>query len=177
VLLDDQALYTCVAKNEFGQQERSTQLVVTGLVTPVLAHVPPELQLIEGQDLRINCIVLMGTPKPTLQWFKDGLPLQETPSMTIQGDGSLLLIGGDPDFEGHYACQALNAAGNASIRVNVELIRKPVIKSDLVPKSLAAKTGEQLDIPCPVEAVPKPKVIWTLDDHPIDVESPEFTLM
>ncbi|KAH7700682.1 CBR-HIM-4 protein, partial [Aphelenchoides avenae] len=84
VLLEDQAGYTCTAKNEFGQQERSTHLVVTGLVTPVLAHAPAKLHLIKGQDLRINCIVLKGTPKPTLRWYKDGRPLQETRSMTVR---------------------------------------------------------------------------------------------
>ncbi|KAH7706510.1 CBR-HIM-4 protein [Aphelenchoides avenae] len=84
VLLEDQALYSCIAKNEFGQAERATQLIVTGLVTPVLAHAPAKLQMIEGQDLRINCIVLKGTPKPTLKWSKGGLPLRETRSMTVR---------------------------------------------------------------------------------------------
>ncbi|KAH7693094.1 hypothetical protein AAVH_39876, partial [Aphelenchoides avenae] len=49
----------------------------------------------------------------------------------IQGDGSLLLIGGDPAFKGHYACVAHNAAGKDVIRVNVELIPADCFRSDL----------------------------------------------
>uniref|UniRef100_A0A915CRG9 Ig-like domain-containing protein n=1 Tax=Ditylenchus dipsaci TaxID=166011 RepID=A0A915CRG9_9BILA len=40
VQLEDQARYSCVAKNSFGDQQRQTLLTVTGLVSPILAHVP-----------------------------------------------------------------------------------------------------------------------------------------
>ena len=58
--------------------------MVTGLVSPVLGHVPPEEQLIEGDDLRLSCIVVLGTPKPTIQWYKDGVPVQESHNLAVR---------------------------------------------------------------------------------------------
>lgn len=36
------------------------------------------MQVIEDRELRINCILLMGNPKPQIQWLKNGLKLIET---------------------------------------------------------------------------------------------------
>lgn len=36
------------------------------------------MQVIENRELRINCIVLMGNPKPTIQWLKNGKLLNES---------------------------------------------------------------------------------------------------
>jgi hypothetical protein len=55
----------------------------------VLAYVPPEMNLVEGQDLRLNCIVLMGVPRPTTGWRKDGLPLQPIGNRSIQVQKSI----------------------------------------------------------------------------------------
>lgn len=81
--MEDQTRFTCIARNEYGQQSKTTTVMVTGLISPVLGHVPPEEQLIEGEDLRLSCIVVLGTPKPTIQWFKDGEPLQQSPTVTV----------------------------------------------------------------------------------------------
>lgn len=45
-------------------------------MSPVLAASPTDMDLIEGQDLILNCIVLMGTPKPITKWYKDGVEIE-----------------------------------------------------------------------------------------------------
>lgn len=35
------------------------------------------MQVIEGRELRINCILLMGNPKPQIHWLKNGHKLIE----------------------------------------------------------------------------------------------------
>ena len=35
------------------------------------------MTLVEGHDVRINCIVLMGVPQPRIFWTKDGKPKQD----------------------------------------------------------------------------------------------------
>jgi hypothetical protein len=55
-------------------------------VSPVLGHISPEQQLIEGEQMRLPCIVIVGTPKPVLVWTKNGLPVQA-------GDGSIEVRG------------------------------------------------------------------------------------
>lgn len=47
------------------------------LVSPVLAPTLTEMDLIEGNDLIISCIVLMGNPKPTTKWYKNGVEIDQ----------------------------------------------------------------------------------------------------
>ncbi|RCN28810.1 immunoglobulin I-set domain protein, partial [Ancylostoma caninum] len=81
--LEDQTRFTCIAKNEYGQQSKTTMVMIIGLVSPVLGHVPPEEQLIEGEDLRLSCVVVLGTPKPDIKWFKDGVPVEPSSSIIV----------------------------------------------------------------------------------------------
>lgn len=60
------------------------------LVSPVLGHVLPEEQLIEGEDLRLSCVVVVGTPKPTIRWYKDGKELEQTDSIIVMSFPTLV---------------------------------------------------------------------------------------
>ncbi|VDM47645.1 unnamed protein product [Toxocara canis] len=174
---DDQDRYTCTAKNIFGQQDKTTMLMVTGLISPVLGHVPPEEQLVEGKDLRLSCVVVLGTPKPTLKWFKDGLPLQPSDTVIIEGGGSgVLLRRGNPRDEGRYTCAAISPAGNATLNVNVQLIRKPIIEDTGV-QDFVVSLGESIDIPCKVSGKPPPKITWSLDGKPLAAIGHEYTVL
>lgn len=137
-------------KQEYGLHN----ILLISLVSPVLGHVSPEEQVVEGQSLRLSCVVVLGTPKPTLMWLKDNRPVANghnvqvtgtrgflhhnystfvstlsTPLKTfqIQGEGSGLMIHRmETSDEGRYTCVATNAAGNATINVNVNVISKKV---------------------------------------------------
>lgn len=50
----------------------------------MLGHAPPEEQIIEGESLRLSCIVVLGTPKPILQWYKDAVPVQASDSIMVR---------------------------------------------------------------------------------------------
>lgn len=52
-------------------------------MSPVLGHTPPEEKLSEGEELRLSCIAVLGTPKPTLKWYKDGKPIQSSAYVTV----------------------------------------------------------------------------------------------
>lgn len=56
---------------------------ITVSVSPILGHVPPEEKLLEGGEVRLSCIPVLGTPKPTLKWYKDGKPLQSSTYVTV----------------------------------------------------------------------------------------------
>lgn len=98
-------------------------------MSPILAPSPTEIDLIEGQNLILNCIVLMGTPKPLTKWYKNGVEISKfSEHMEVQEDGSLILRGGSVDQQGLYSCKAENVAGNASLDVHVRLISEFKIK-------------------------------------------------
>ncbi|EJD76713.1 CBR-HIM-4 protein [Loa loa] len=177
VQVDDQDRYTCTAENIFGRQDKTTVLLVTGLVSPVLGHVPPEGKLIEGEELRLSCIAVLGTPKPTLKWYKDGKPLRSSAYVTIESGGSILLLRkGRPQDEGRYTCVATNSAGNASLNVNVELIKKPNIEKNDALK-YTTSTGKALEIPCRATGKPQPKVVWSINSKPISSSDQEYEIL
>ncbi|KIH59141.1 immunoglobulin I-set domain protein, partial [Ancylostoma duodenale] len=177
--LEDQTRFTCIAKNEYGQQSKTTMVMIIGLVSPVLGHVPPEEQLIEGEDLRLSCVVVLGTPKPDIKWFKDGVPVEPSSSVIIEGGGSsLLLRNGNPADEGRYTCAAISPAGNATLNVNVQLIKKPefIVDEHEPPAELSVREGQSMELPCRVRGTPTPAVTWSLDGRPISVNSKDYTI-
>ncbi|VDK83743.1 unnamed protein product, partial [Litomosoides sigmodontis] len=177
VQTDDQDRYTCTAENTFGRQDKATVLLVTGLVSPILGHVSPEEKLEEDGEVRLSCIPVLGTPKPTLKWYKDGKPLHSSTSVTVKSGGSILLLHkGRPQHEGQYTCVATNAAGNASLNVNVEFIKKPYIKQNDALQHTTT-TGEKLEIPCYTTGKPQPKVIWTINGKPISSDGQEYEIL
>lgn len=56
------------------------------------------------------------------RFFKDGKPLSQSESALLMPDGSLLLRNGTERSKGRYSCRATNAAGTASLDVDVQLI-------------------------------------------------------
>ena len=73
VQLEDQQIFTCVAHNEFGEQRKHMQVIVTGLLSPVLmAPKAEKMNLTDGKNLEINCFVIVGIPTPKISWYKVG---------------------------------------------------------------------------------------------------------
>ncbi|CAD5233395.1 unnamed protein product [Bursaphelenchus xylophilus] len=177
VQVEDQGYYTCKADNEFGQQQRNTLVVVTGLVSPILAQAPKDAHLIEGQDLRLGCIVLMGTPKPQVQWLKDGRPLEESANELLEPDGSLILKGGTEDQQGHYTCVAISPAGNATLSIDVQLIMRPVVVDEYAPREVKVRSGDQLDLKCPISSTSATRISWEENGEPITGNSNSHSIL
>ena len=64
---DDEGTYTCSASNQFGSHDASATIVVTGIVTPVIAFMSPLVELKEGETLFIRCTVVVGNPPPLIE--------------------------------------------------------------------------------------------------------------
>ncbi|KAI6240753.1 EGF-like domain-containing protein [Aphelenchoides fujianensis] len=159
IRVEDQGYFTCEVRND-----------------PILAQAPTEANLIEGQDLILNCIVLLGTPKPTIQWLRNGKEVESSDHTEIQSDGSLLLRKGLAEQEGDYECKASSPAGAASLNVNVQLISKPTL-IDGAPTVVKARAGEPLDLKCPIRSVGGAKAMWTLEGQPLHGNTASYTVM
>ena len=90
----------------------------------VLPFAFPE-EVNEGQLLQVTCAVTVGDDPITIQWYKDSLPLQNSPEYvinTIQSKLSILLLTSvGAEHNGLYACRASNPVGqsNQEARLNV----------------------------------------------------------
>lgn len=138
---DDSALYTCVAKNPFGQDKISTKLFVKGefydynwrlpAATLVLTHRQPAVQLkwanepqsiqvSAGKPLRVPCLA-HGQPEPRMEWRR-----------VDSGPGGGHLIGSDLYFDsvkpadaGEYECRATNGVEKDLVsRIKMDVLGK-----------------------------------------------------
>jgi hypothetical protein len=111
--------YTCRVDN------KEALIAVRSIVK--LAPVDNSRNVVQNQNIALLCNVTQGTPLPTLQWLKDGEPLNmSNPRITIQTDprgieGTGLLIS-DAQFEdrAEYTCIATNEISTAN---NTILVR------------------------------------------------------
>ena len=96
-----------------------------GAVVPRILHHPSDVVVKLGYPATLSCRA-EGTPKPAIQWLRNGLPLEtngrdgQSQAMVLS-DGSLffLSVGGGrrgQTHEGVYTCVASNAVGMATSR-------------------------------------------------------------
>lgn len=80
----------------------------------MIAYTSPNIETIEGRDVKLTCIVLLGNPTPKIMWFKMGEQVRSNDRVTDDGNGNLLLKKVRIDDEGEYMCVASNPGGNAT---------------------------------------------------------------
>ena len=81
---------------------------------PVIAYTSPNIETLEGRDVKLTCIVLLGNPMPKIMWLNMGEPVKSNDRVTDDGNGNLLLKKVKVEDEGEYVCVATNPGGNAT---------------------------------------------------------------
>ncbi|XP_035214084.1 titin-like [Stegodyphus dumicola] len=117
--------YTCFAKNSYGQDSFTVQLVIEGDTTnipPVLnpMFVPPNLAL--GDITEMFCIIKRGSFPVTFKWYHNGVNLNGKQKYKIinSESSSHLSIGKIQASDiGNYTCVVTNRFGKDSGTVNV----------------------------------------------------------
>ncbi|XP_054466068.1 hemicentin-1 [Anoplopoma fimbria] len=159
VWLDDEGLYICEAKNQFGTIKTEVRVGVTGLEPPLLAQGAPIITTGIGQSLSIPCMLLDGIPLPERHWSQNGKPVQLNGRMFLRSDGSLYIERAVPGDAGTYVCTAVNVAGTMNITVSLEVQMPPEINAG--PYHYIANEGVAITLSCEAGGVPKPKVVWS----------------
>ncbi|KAM6944598.1 hemicentin-1 [Lycodopsis pacificus] len=165
VWLDDEGLYICEAKNQFGTIKTEARVGVTGLEPPLLAQGAPIITTGIGQSLSIPCMLLDGIPLPERHWSQNGKPVQLNGRMFLRSDGSLYIERAVPRDAGTYVCTAVNVAGSMNITVSLEVHVPPEINSG--PYHYIANEGVAITLSCEASGVPKPKVVWSKGRQPL----------
>ena len=63
----DEGTYICTAENQFGSDEASASVVITGIIEPVIAFMSPLVEHTKGETMYLQCNVLVGNPKPVVR--------------------------------------------------------------------------------------------------------------
>uniref|UniRef100_A0A182ND63 Hemicentin-1 n=1 Tax=Anopheles dirus TaxID=7168 RepID=A0A182ND63_9DIPT len=172
VSLLDKGKYLCMAQNAIGFDERFTKLDV--MVAPYvqmdkLKTVEHTIPLLEGLPLFLFCPI-EGTPKPTVGWYRNGFPLNNTlstlflPSVQLQDAGS-------------YVCFGENPVGKTELLFELEVMVPPTIINSLLygdsylsayrtdQEDISLLAGENVTLDCSSLGYPVPEVHWIKVDY------------
>lgn len=119
--ISDVGSYTCVAKNEHGEERRTIKLL--NGEPPVFTKRLEETTVLARNHIRLECS-FKGVPEPTVKWFKDYQPLHDTSRMSIvnSGDQSTLVISDCITRDmGLYSCTITNLAGSSTTAAYVHV--------------------------------------------------------
>ncbi|XP_060896642.1 inactive tyrosine-protein kinase 7 [Labrus mixtus] len=103
-----------------------------------------------------------GHPRPTCQWFKDGVKLTEKSHQINNKERTLTIRSASPDDNGLYYCCAKNAAGHVCSNSNftLNIIDKSFPRQVVAPEDQVVLRNEEAAFHCQFTAVPAPTLEW-----------------
>ena len=129
---DDDAEYTVMAHNKFGEDSCTARLTVTHhpvveeTMRPMFKRLLANVECVEGESVRFDLRV-SGIPAPTLKWEKNGKPLEFRPQVAVvQEDADyhvLHLRETLIEDTGTYRVTATNSAGSTSCQATLRVDR------------------------------------------------------
>ncbi|XP_037392153.1 hemicentin-2 isoform X1 [Pygocentrus nattereri] len=167
VWVDDEGVYVCEAKNQFGSVKVSARLSITGLAPPVLAQGSSEVSAVRGESFTIPCTLLNGIPLPEWIWTHNGRQIQAGGRAFLRSDGSLHMDRATLEDAGKYVCTAVNVAGTASLSVILHIHVPPEISAG--PLQFEASEGVPITLPCEASGIPKPTISWSKGEERLPV--------
>lgn len=137
---DDDAEYTVLARNKYGEDSCKAKLTVVQHAPPEATTLRPMFKRLlanaecqEGQSICFE-IRVSGIPKPTLKWEKDGQPLSVSPNIEIVHEGldyyALHIRDTLPEDSGYYRVTATNSAGSTSCQAYLKVERLRYVKRE-----------------------------------------------
>lgn len=116
---EDSGVYKCVASNDVGETlSTATLRVEEKMIAPefVGGDEAGPVTITEDDNVTLE-VKVDGHPKPEVTWSKDGKPLKESESVTIEEKGDyyrIMIKGASLDDSGQYKCEAKSDAGTVS---------------------------------------------------------------
>ncbi|XP_041449806.1 roundabout homolog 2 isoform X1 [Drosophila obscura] len=143
---------------------------------PRIVEHPIDTTVPRHEPATLNCKA-EGSPTPTIQWYKDGVPLKILPGshrITLPAGGLFFLKVVNSRREtdaGVYLCEAKNELGVARSR-NATL-QVAVLRDDfrLEPQNTRIAQGDTALLECaPPRGIPEPAVTWKKGGQKLDLE-------
>ncbi|XP_067841314.1 inactive tyrosine-protein kinase 7-like [Heptranchias perlo] len=171
---EDSGDFQCIARNTVSGEEARTatasfniKWIETGGV--ILKDPPSVSEIQTSAPITLRCHI-DGHPRPTWQWFRDGIQLTDTSHYTFNNkERSLTLKSATPDDNGVYYCCARNAVGNICSNDNftVMIVDASFPQPAIRPQDQIVNKKEDAMFHCQFTATPPPIQEWLFDDSVI----------
>jgi hypothetical protein len=180
----DKAVVTLVTNGSDSKQQTVSSPVKPGLqpvaslkndhvlepsVRPIFRKVPSNMEVTEGQTMRLDGIVT-GRPNPEISWYRNGVAVfnDKSHKIVVNQDGISSLIFQPASLSdcGMYRCVARNNSGEDSFVVSVVVLAR---ETQMVPRftvRIANQTvseGASVRLTAEAVGVPIPTLTWSKD--------------
>nr|XP_020453243.1 inactive tyrosine-protein kinase 7 [Monopterus albus] len=162
----DAGNFECVAQNKVtGEALHSTNASfnIKWLESGGVALKEPasEAEIESSAPVTLRCHI-DGHPRPTCQWFKDGVKLTEKTHQINNKERTLTFKSASPDDNGLYYCCAKNAAGHvcSSSNFTLNIIDKSFPRPVTTPEDQVVMRNEEAMFHCRFTAKPAPTLEW-----------------
>ncbi|KAM9333917.1 matrix-remodeling-associated protein 5 [Symphorus nematophorus] len=163
--------YTCMARNNAGQDHKVVRLEVL-VTSPVINGLSGtantmKVSAVQDQQKFLDCVA-KGTPTPRVMWVLPGNVILPAPyysnRMTVHQNGTLEIRSPKRTDSGQLACIARNEGGEVKLVVNLNVegaVQRPQIRG---PKtdSLSLTVGNAMTLNCSFEGSALLHVTWFL---------------
>ncbi|CAL1526256.1 unnamed protein product [Lymnaea stagnalis] len=163
---EDAGDYQCLGKNVLLEKPSVHNFTLRVQAAPKWESKPADLKVGVDESATFNCRAT-GTPQPTVTWFINGKPFDETsanPRRTLS-DNTLFFTKLDKDDSQVIQCNASNIHGYiwSDVYLHVEA-QAPVIEK-APGNNIVAAEEQDLRVTCQVTGKPKPTVVWYKSDQ------------
>ncbi|XP_070391735.1 cell adhesion molecule Dscam1-like isoform X3 [Dermacentor albipictus] len=157
----DSGWYACVARDPQGNTARG-QLAVHVMTPPLVSPFSFPDDLTEGKRAGAACIISEGDLPITIQWLKDGRPLDPELEASVAKANDytsfLSFTGVRQLHSGNYTCVASNPATSSNYSSTMIVRVPPTWRQEPVDK--AAVMGQAVSFDCQAEGFPVPVIRW-----------------
>ncbi|XP_052824014.1 contactin [Octopus bimaculoides] len=169
---DDDGMYQCKAKNEYGSALSAGQLRVLELKPEFWSNplLPTTLASVQG-NVTLQCRP-EAAPYPTIEWFKNGMSLGLTAGSTsnrytLYHNGNLLITDITSGDAGRYKCEATNRLGTASTETELSVKSSTVIS--IKPRNTKVIFNETAVLKCRASYPKDLDVVYTWSFNGYDI--------
>lgn len=157
----DAGIYICHAENRAG--EKKQELSITVATMPKWVEKPKDSQLEEGKPGYLHCLS-RASLKPTVTWFRNGIPISEyDPRFEIAENGTLRINNVEVYDGTVFRCVSSTVAGSIEEQARVHILEK--LKFTPPPQPLQCVEFEkEVNVSCSATGREKPTIQWIKTD-------------
>ncbi|XP_055536222.1 obscurin isoform X8 [Wyeomyia smithii] len=168
---DDTAKYTADVINDFGTVTERSQVNVN-----TDAKVREELNPItykEGDRNIMLAVKADGYPRPTVQWYIDGIEITESRNeFRVEEEGlyyKLFIKEATAELQGIYKAKFTNVYGSDECSAKTTILCTPKVRKSLVDTEVDENTTLTLEVE--IYAEPEPQITWYKNGQPVQTDA------